>query len=182
MTSCGTRSDRRQRRDRRSRSMVMLNVWSWRTRAVIGEVQGCSSTQRRCRSVFPAARRYCPRECASMLACTMLSARLPCSAILSRSPVEHLRRSRQIVAAPVFVERRDRRRTRSPSVRRASSTDSPAKLFTKLSGFLISWAMPGGQLAERRHLLRPGSGWPEPVFRSRMRARQCRGAARASSF
>ena len=83
---------------------------------------------------------------------TMLSARLPCSAILSRLPVSisivssiSARVSSSSVAMPGAAL------SFSSS---SSSIDSPAKLLTKLSGFLISWAMPGGQLAERRHLLR----------------------------
>ena len=82
---------------------------------------------------------------------TMPSARLPCSAILSRLP-----RSISTTSSTAA-------RSSSPSAATAgavvsfsssnSSPDSSAKLLTKLSGFLISCAMPGGQLAECRHLL-----------------------------
>jgi hypothetical protein len=80
-----------------------------------------------------------PRECSSMLL-TILSARLPCWAIFSRLPVSIT------IVSSISV------RLSWPSVAIAgaavsfnsssNSTDSPAKLLTKLSGFLISWAIP----------------------------------------
>src|SRR5215472_5664071 len=83
---------------------------------------------------------------------TMPSARLPCSAIFSRLPVS------------IWTISSSSARSSAPSVAIAgravscsssrSSTERPAKLLTKLSGFLISWAMPAGQLAKRGHLLR----------------------------
>ena len=80
-----------------------------------------------------------PRECSSMLL-TMLSARLPCSAILSRLPVSistvssiSARVSSSSVAMPGAAL------SFSSS---SSSIESPAKLLTKFSGFLISCAIP----------------------------------------
>ena len=82
---------------------------------------------------------------------TMLSARLPCSAIFSRLPVSisivssisaRLSSSSVAIAGAVVSFNSS-----------SSSTDRLAKLLTKLSGFLISWAMPAVSWPERGHLL-----------------------------
>jgi hypothetical protein len=80
-----------------------------------------------------------PRECSSMLL-TMPSARRPCSAILSRLPV----------SIPIVSSISVRLSWLSAAIAGAAvsfnsssnSTERSAKLLTKLSGFLISWAMP----------------------------------------
>ena len=71
---------------------------------------------------------------------TILSARFPCSAIFSRLPVSisivssisaRLSSSSAVIAGAAVSFNSS-----------SNSTDSPAKLLTKLSGFLISWAIP----------------------------------------
>src|SRR5215467_3025246 len=84
-----------------------------------------------------------PREWASMLL-TMPSARRPCSAILPRLPVS------------IWTISSISARVSSASAATAgcvvsfssssNSTERSAKLLTKLSGFLISWAMPAVSL------------------------------------
>ena len=71
---------------------------------------------------------------------TMLSARLPCSAILSRLPV-----SISIVSSISARLSSSSAASAGAAVSfssSSSSTERPAKLLTKLSGFLISCAMP----------------------------------------
>ena len=77
------------------------------------------------------------RECSSMFL-TIESARLPCCTTLSRLPCSIVDQLVDLGAALV-VERRLSSSSRSSST---SSPDSAEKLLTKLSGFLISCAMP----------------------------------------
>src|SRR5581483_3215116 len=80
-----------------------------------------------------------PRECSS-IDLTMLSARRPCSPILSRLPV-----SISIVSSRSARLSSSSVSSAGPAISFSSSSSSIdrwAKLLTKLSGFLISWAMP----------------------------------------
>src|SRR5262249_42213026 len=77
------------------------------------------------------------RECSSMFL-TMASARLPCCTILSRLP-------RNVCISSVISPRFFSLTFKSASASRNSSiisADNPEKLLTKLSGFLISCAIP----------------------------------------
>src|SRR6516164_8732526 len=83
---------------------------------------------------------------------TMPSARRPCSTIFFRFPVSipivSTISARLLKCGGSIVWAADSLSSAN------SSTERSAKLLTKLSGFLISCAMPGGQLPQRRHLLR----------------------------
>src|SRR5207249_1117818 len=101
-------------------------------RPVIGEIeaflhQGVDLD----RAVFPW------RECSSMFL-TMASARLPCCTTLSRLPCSVSAIS--VISARSLLSRlAPARASRSSSI---SSAETAEKLLTKLSGFLISCAMP----------------------------------------
>ena len=78
------------------------------------------------------------RECSSMFL-TIESARLPCCTILLEIVAQCIRQfgdfcARLIVGLHALQG--------LPAIRRCSSTETLEKLLTKLSGFLISWAMP----------------------------------------
>src|SRR2546429_584399 len=80
-----------------------------------------------------------PRECNNMLR-TMPSARRPCSAIFPRLPVSiWIVSSISARLSPSSLSSAGAAASFSSS---SSSTDRLAKLLTKLSGFLISWALP----------------------------------------
>ncbi len=70
----------------------------------------------------------------------MPSARLPCSAIFSRLPVSIATISS--TSARLSSSSAAKAGAAASFSSSSNSTDSPAKLLTKLSGFLISWAMP----------------------------------------
>ena len=70
----------------------------------------------------------------------MPSARRPCSAIFSRLPVSISTVSS--ISARVSSSSAAIAGAAAAFNSSSNSTDSPAKLLTKLSGFLISWAMP----------------------------------------
>src|SRR6516162_8913010 len=79
-----------------------------------------------------------PRECCSMLL-TMPSARRPCSTIFSRFPVS----KRVVSTISAHLAGSSALTARAASFSSSnSSTERPAKLLTKLRGFLISWAIP----------------------------------------
>ena len=77
------------------------------------------------------------RECSSMFL-TMASARLPCCTILSRLP-RNVSVSSAISPRIFRLTRFTFRASRNSSI---SSAETPEKLLTKLSGFLISCAIP----------------------------------------
>ena len=81
---------------------------------------------------------------------TIASARLPCCTTLSRLPCS-------VSAISVISALSLLSRCAPPSASRnssMSSTETAEKLLTKLSGFLISCAIPAGQLTERGKFLR----------------------------
>ena len=115
--------------------------------AVIGEVerlldQALRSTSRR----SPVT----PRECSSMLL-TMPSARLPCSAIFSRLPVS-ISTVSSISARSFVAERRQRRRRRLLQLVEQFDRQ-PGEIVDEIERVLDLVGDPGGQLAERGHLL-----------------------------
>ena len=110
------------------------------------------------------ARRSPARECSSMFL-TIESARLPCCTTLSRLPC-----SSSINSADLARLRRRARAVPSASLSSSmSSIESAAKLLTKLSGFLISCAM-------------PAVSWPSEASFSVWISRSCAALSSSSDF
>src|ERR1700716_724958 len=112
------------------------------------------------RSAFMSEGRCSPepsRECSSMFL-TIESARLPCWTIFSKLSfsvcVNSSTSLRVLPSRAAGVSR-----SFSSSI---SSAESAAKLLTKLSGFLISWAIPARKLPERGEFFRRH----QPILRS----------------